>query len=190
MVVRTRNFCAILVAGFALASAWADDYILLTKGDTGDETSFYDSARWSDKRAPHPDADYIVTNNFLLRAPPMGSTGSTTNHVFGGRSLTIGTPSSPGQLGVRTRKTNDNKFDEKTTVNDLILVNGMLRQIVGDNDTRLHGAITVKSPASAPFKVRSSKDNTRTIHIDATISGEGGNVSWSRISPIMMTSGS
>ena len=174
MTDHTRISCAILVVGIALAPAWADDYILLTKGDSGDETSFYDSARWSDKRAPHPDADYIVTNNFLLRAPPMGSTGSTTNHVFGGRSLTIGTPTSPGQLGVRTRKTNDNKFDEKTTVNDLILVNGMLRQIVGDNDTRLHGAITVKSPASAPFKVRSSKDNTRTIHIDATISGEEG----------------
>ncbi len=170
----TRISCAILVAGIALASAWAGDYILLTKGDSGDETSFYDSARWSDKRAPHPDADYIVTNNFLLRAPPRGSEGSTTNHVFGGRSLTIGTPSSPGQLGVRTRKTNDNKFDEKTTVNDLILVNGMLRQIVGDNDTRLHGAITVKSPASAPFKIRSSETQTRTIHIDATISGEEG----------------
>ena len=110
MTAPTRISCVIFLAGAALVSAWADDFILLTKGDGGDETSFYDSARWSDKRAPHPDADYIVTNNFLLRAPPRGAEGSTANHVFGGRSLTIGTPSSPGQLGVRTRKTNDNLF--------------------------------------------------------------------------------
>ena len=174
MTAPTRISCVIFLAGFALASAWADDYVLLTKGDSGDETSFYDSARWSDKRAPHPDADYIVTNNFLLRAPPRGAEGSTANYVFGGRSLTIGTPSSQGQLGLRSRKTSDNKFDEKTTVTNLILVNGQLRQIVGNNDTRLHGAITVKAPASQPFLVRSSQTDTRTIHIDATISGEEG----------------
>ena len=145
MVAHTRISCAIFLAGIALASAWADDYILLTAGDTGDDSSFIQSSRWSDKKLPHSDADYIVTNNFLLRAPKAGNEGSTTNHVFGGRSLTIGTPTSPGQLGVRTIKT------EKTTVTNLIFVNGQLRQIVGKNDTRLHGAITVQSPSNTPF---------------------------------------
>ena len=156
--------CAAMLA----ACAVAEDYVRLTAGDTGDDSSFIQSSRWSDKKLPHPDADYIVTNNFLLRAPKAGNEGSTTNHVFGGRSLTIGTPTSTGQLGVRTRNT------EKTTVDNLIFVNGQLRQIVGKNDTRLHGAITVQSPSNTPFCIQSSADGSRTIHIDATVSGAEG----------------
>ena len=156
--------CAAMLA----ACAVADDYIRLTAGDTGDETSFTMKSHWSDNNEPHPDADYIVTNNRLLRAPKAGNEGSTTNHVFGGRSLTIGTPTSPGQLGVRTIK------NEKTTVDNLIFVNGQLRQIVGNRDTRLHGAITVQSPSNAPFCVQSASTQTRTIHIDATVSGAEG----------------
>ena len=156
--------CAAMLA----ACAVAEDYIRLTESDSGDNSSFTQSARWSDKQVPHPDADYIVTNNFLLRTPKGGNEGSTTEHVFGGRSLTIGTPTSAGQLGVRTIKT------EKTTVTNLIFVNGQLRQIVGKNDTRLHGAITVQSPSNTPFCIKSSADNTRTIHIDATVSGAEG----------------
>ena len=168
MVVPSRFSCAIFVACFALASAWADDYVRLTAEDTGDNSSFIQSSRWSDKQLPHPDADYIVTNNFLLRAPKAGNEGSSTNHVFGGRSLTIGTLTSAGRLGVRTRST------EKTTVNNLIFVKGQLRQIVNNNDTRLHGAITVQSPSNTPFCIQSSADSTRTIHIDATVSGAEG----------------
>ena len=168
MVVPSRFSCAIFVACFALASAWADDYVRLTAEDTGDNSSFIQSSRWSDKQLPHPDADYIVTNNFLLRAPKAGNEGSSTNHVFGGRSLTIGTLTSEGRLGVRTRST------EKTTVNNLIFVKGQLRQIVNNNDTRLHGAITVQSPSNTPFCIQSSADSTRTIHIDATVSGAEG----------------
>lgn len=156
--------CAAMLA----ACAVAEDYIRLTETDSGDNSSFTQSARWSDKQVPHPDADYIVTNNFLLRTPKGGDEGSTTEHVFGGRSLTIGTPTSAGQLGVRTIKT------EKTTVTNLIFVNGQLRQIVGNNDTRLHGAITVQSPSNAPFCVQSASTQARTIHIDATVSGAEG----------------
>ena len=150
------------------ACAVAEDYIRLTAGDTGDDSSFIQSSRWSDKKVPHPDADYLVADGLLLRAPQAGNEGSTTNHVFGGRSLTIGTPESAGQLGVRTIKT------EKTTVDNLIFVNGPLRQIVGNRDTRLHGAITVQSPSNAPFCVQSASTQTRTIHIDATVSGAEG----------------
>ena len=69
MVVPFRISCAIFVACFALASAWADDYILLTKGDSGDETSFYDSARWLDRRSlasrvPVPRSAQPVTRSF------------------------------------------------------------------------------------------------------------------------------
>ena len=150
------------------ACAVAEDYVRLTAGDTGDDSSFIQSSRWSDKKVPHPDADYLVADGLLLRAPQAGNEGSTTNHVFGGRSLTIGTPESAGQLGVRTIKT------EKTTVDNLIFVNGQLRQIVNNNDTRLHGAITVQSPSNTPFCIQSSADSTRTIHIDATVSGAEG----------------
>ena len=168
MVVPSRFSCAIFVACFALASAWADDYVRLTAEDTGDNSSFIQSSRWSDKQLPHPDADYLVADGLLLRAPQAGNEGSTTNHVFGGRSLTIGTLTSAGRLGVRTRST------EKTTVNNLIFVKGQLRQIVNNNDTRLHGAITVQSPSNAPFCVQSASTQTRTIHIDATVSGAEG----------------
>ena len=144
MVAHTRISCAIFLACIALASAWAVDYVRLTADDTGDNSSFIQLSRWSDGQLPHPDADYIVTNNFLLRAPKAGNEGSSTNHVFGGRSLTIGTTNSAGRLGVRTRST------EKTTVDNLIFVKGQLRQIVNNNDTRLHGAITVQSPSNTP----------------------------------------
>ena len=168
MVVRTRNFCAILVAGFALASAWADDYVRLTANDDGENSSFYQSVRWSDKRVPHDDADYIVTNNFLLRGPKANS-GNPTNFVFGGRSLTIGTASSSGRFGLHTD-------GEKpcTTVTNLILVKGQLRQIRDNCSSILRGTISVQSPAGNPFSVLSSVNNGRTIDIRSVISGEEG----------------
>ena len=146
--------CTVIFVGASLASVRADDYVRLTADDTGDNSSFIQLSRWSDKQLPHPDADYIVTNNFLLRAPKAGNEGSSTNHVFGGRSLTIGTLTSAGRLGVRTRNT------EKTTVDNLIFVKGQLRQIVNNNDTRLHGAITVQSPSNTPFCIQSSADGS------------------------------
>ena len=149
-------------------AAGADDYVRLTASDSGNNSSFTQLSRWSDKQLPHADADYIVTNNFLLRGPVAGNKNSTANHVFGGRSLTLGTLSSPGSFGIRTRDT------EKTTVDDLILVNGQLRQLVDDQDSRLYGAITVQSPASAPFCVQSSEGRSRTIRFVSTISGAEG----------------
>ena len=52
MVVPSRFSCAIFVACFALVSARADDYVRLTASDSVDDSSFIQSARWSDKRAP------------------------------------------------------------------------------------------------------------------------------------------
>ena len=48
MVEKSRLACAVIVAGAALVSAWADDYVRLTASDSGDESSFVQSAHWSD----------------------------------------------------------------------------------------------------------------------------------------------
>lgn len=157
-------------AGLALTQvARATDYVRMTSGDPSGQSGFDRSACWSDGLIPHDDADYIVTNNFLLRGPETGGTKIVTNHVFNGRSLTIGTTSSAGRFGLATIG-----FNSGTTVADLILVNGQLRQIRDDFDSYLYGAITVQSPASKPFAIQSSASNTRTIHICSDISGEEG----------------
>lgn len=60
-----------MVAGAPVAlvqSAQAADYVRL-KGDDPSGSSAFLSTNWSDNRTPHGDADYIVTNNFLLRGP-------------------------------------------------------------------------------------------------------------------------
>ena len=84
--VKTSKACvALLVAVSVLAQTGrGTDYVRL-KGDDGSGSSAFFSSNWSDNRAPHSDADYIVTNNFLLRGPTYNSKPET-NYVFGGRS--------------------------------------------------------------------------------------------------------
>ena len=84
--VKTSKACvALLVAVSVLAQTGrGTDYVRL-KGDDGSGSSAFFSSKWSDNRAPHSDADYIVTNNFLLRGPTYNSKPET-NYVFGGRS--------------------------------------------------------------------------------------------------------
>ena len=48
MVETFRVACAVIVACAALVSARADDYVRLTASDSGDESSFVQSAHWSD----------------------------------------------------------------------------------------------------------------------------------------------
>ena len=71
-----------MVAGAPVAlvqSAQAVDYVRL-KGDDPSGSSAFLSTNWSDNRTPHGDADYIVTNNFLLRGPTY-SNKAATNYV-------------------------------------------------------------------------------------------------------------
>ena len=147
-------------------SAHATDYVRL-KGDDPSGQSAFLTTNWSDNRAPHGDADYIVTNNFLLRGPAY-SNKNATNYVFGGRSLTLGTSSSSGRLALGA-----GGGGGRTTVGNLILVKGQLRVVAANLTAPLYGNITVESPASAPFAVQSAS-GVRTIHIYSAISGEEG----------------
>lgn len=163
-----RKWLTVSKAGFALHLAIvlacalaqtgrATDYVRLTATDASTESSFVSQGHWSDGKAPHSDADYIVTNNYLLRS-------SGYNRTFVGRSLTIGTPSSNGRLGIR---------EGQTTVNDLILVNGQLRVLSSEITAPLYGKITVQSSAIQPFSVQSGSSD-RTMHIYSSIYGEEG----------------
>ena len=147
-------------------SAHATDYVRL-KGDDPSGQSAFLTTNWSDNRAPHGDADYIVTNNFLLRGPAY-SNKNATNYVFGGRSLTLGTSSSSGRLALGA-----GGGGGRTTVGNLILVKGQLRVVAANLTAPLYGNITVESPASAPFAVQSSTGE-RTMHIYSAISGAEG----------------
>lgn len=159
--------CMLAGAPVALVqSAHATDYVRL-KGDDPSGQSAFLTTNWSDNRAPHGDADYIVTNNFLLRGPAY-SNKNATNYVFGGRSLTLGTSSSSGRLALGA-----GGGGGRTTVGNLILVKGQLRVVTANLTTPLYGNITVESPASAPFAVQSAS-GVRTIHIYSAISGEEG----------------
>ena len=40
--------CTVIFVGASLASVRADDYVRLTASDSGDESSFIQSAHWSD----------------------------------------------------------------------------------------------------------------------------------------------
>ena len=147
-------------------SAHATDYVRL-KGDDPSGRSAFLTTNWSDNRTPHGDADYIVTNNFLLRGPAY-SNKNATNYVFGGRSLTLGTTSSSGRLALGA-----GGGGGRTTVDNLVLVKGQLRVVAANLTAPLYGNITVESPASAPFAVQSAS-GVRTIHIYSAISGEEG----------------
>lgn len=156
-----------MVAGAPVAlvqSAQAVDYVRL-KGDDPSGSSAFLSTNWSDNRTPHGDADYIVTNNFILRGPTY-SNKTATNYVFGGRSLTLGTTSLSGRLALGA-----GGGGGRTTVGNLVLVKGQLRVVAADLTAPLYGNITVESPASAPFAVQSATGK-RTMHIYSAISGE------------------
>ena len=158
-----------MVAGAPVAlvqSAQAADYVRL-KGDDPSGQSAFLTTNWSDNRTPHGDADYIVTNNFLLRGPAY-SNKNATNYVFGGRSLTLGTTSSSGRLALGA-----GGGGGRTTVDNLVLVKGQLRVVAANLTAPLYGNITVESPASAPFAVQSAS-GVRTMHIYSAISGEEG----------------
>ena len=170
---RGRRLAALLavtvLAGAPVAlvqSAQAADYVRL-KGDDSSGSSAFLSTNWSDNRTPHGDADYIVTDNFLLRGPAY-SNKNATNYVFGGRSLTLGTSSSSGRLALGA-----GGGGGRTTVGNLVLVKGQLRVVAANLTAPLYGNITVESPASAPFAVQSAS-GVRTMHIYSAISGEEG----------------
>lgn len=172
--VRMSKACVVLlVAASALAQTGrATDYERLTSSDPdNNNSSFLQGNRWSDKQVPHGDADYIVTNNFLLRAPYYNNKPET-NYVFGGRSLAIGKPgdsvdANKGRLSLGAAN------GGRTTVDNLILVKGQLRVVAASLTTPLYGNITVESPASAPFAVQSANGN-RTMRIYSSISGAEG----------------
>lgn len=118
--------------------------VFLVGSDGWGVRSFADGAGWSDRRTPHPDADYLVDfgNHGILWTPSSTAT-------FGGRSLTLG-------------RVNDNAGNVRqigwgttATVADLRLAHGRWELTSGTGDSRetLAGAVTVLSPASAPFEI-------------------------------------
>ena len=142
-------------------SGAADPYanaVFLMSGDSYSEYSFDTAGNWSDGRAPHSDADYLVAN--------LGSAGlwSYSTATFGGRSLAIGRV---GGLPGRVRNTG---WGSTMTVGSLALNNGSWA--VAAQGATLAGAATVNAPASAPFVFAAAATNSLTLA--STLTGASG----------------
>ncbi|MEZ5915919.1 MAG: autotransporter-associated beta strand repeat-containing protein [Parvularculaceae bacterium] len=135
---------ALAVQGLSLQAAIVNQ----TTGDGFGQSSFIDSARWSDLAAPSPGNDYVTA--VLLRTPSAGG-----SYVFGGDSLTLdpgGTMLLKGPAGT-------------LTFTDLILNGGSISN--GDQSGYvLAGNIAVT--ADSRFY---SNDGNRTTTVLGPISG-------------------
>lgn len=118
------------------------DAVFFAGSDGWDVRSFSGGAGWSDRRAPHPDADYIV--DFGDAGTLWTPSASTT---FGGRSLTLGRVNG---LAGNVRQIG---WNVTATVSDLRLGRGRweVTSGAGNHLEVLAGAATVLSPASDPF---------------------------------------
>ncbi len=138
-----------VAAGAVTATAFSDDPYL-TGSDAKGQTSFTDGTRWSDGKPPSPDYDYIVASGRSIRTPAKNAT-SLTNAVFAGRSLTLGTNVSGGNLLVKTTATTANRGLAQVTIADLRLVNANSYFTHGGDQAyaSLYGKITFSVPMAS-----------------------------------------
>ena len=146
------------------ADPYANSVFLLDRDGWGVQ-SFATSNHWSDARAPHSDADYLVANlgTGALWFPSSG------NATFGGRSLAV------GRVGGLKGRVNNIGWGNTITVGSLALNNGVWTVAAGSTaatGVTLAGAATVNSPASAPFVFTAAATNTFTLA--STLSGASG----------------
>lgn len=154
---RQTVLCVMGLLAVSCISAAADDTISLTGGLYGNGSWMSDPAAWSDSKAPHADADYIVDRNNIDKNNNSIRFGS--GYSFGGRSLQFGVLGGFAPVMV---------FHEQVCnfpLDGLKLANGSLTSWVNEgtaNSVRLHkiqGRVSVLSEGrDKAYRIYSSKD--------------------------------
>ena len=131
--------------------------------------SFASAGFWSDNAAPSSGKDYLVdlgAYSDMALYTPTNANGSAT---FAGRSLTL------GRVGGRAGWMFLDGAGSTVTVNNLTLNNGRLMPYGGTGAAgqTLAGAITVASPASAPYTIEAWA-TARDYTVAASLSGGSG----------------
>ena len=151
------------------ADPYANAVFLLGRDGWGVQ-SFATSNHWSDARAPHSDADYLVAS-LGTGALWMPTSGNTT---FGGRSLAV------GRVGGLKGRVRNIGWGNTNTISSLALNNGRWTVAAGDNyahGVALAGTATVNAPASEPFVFAAAAETgvaTRAFTLASALSGAGG----------------
>ena len=145
-------------------------YAYLAAGDTWNSTvSFSASGHWSDAATPSSSRDYLVDlgdfDDSALHTPVTANASTT----FSGRSLTI------GRVGGRAGRILHQGSGSTVTVSALSLNNG--KTVAGGGTgaagQTLAGAITVASPASAPYTFE-ARSSARDYTVSASLTGAAG----------------
>lgn len=171
-------FAAVQAKMRELSGAAADAYsnhVWLTFGDyvDGQTVSWASAGHWSDGAAPSSSKDYLVDIGVFPDAKLLSTIQHHAATVFGGGSLTL------GRVGGRAGYFSHEGWGSTVTVSRLVLNNGLT--IVGGqtgiNGQWLLGAVTVASPASAPYTIESITNTyawARDYTIGAALSGASG----------------
>lgn len=144
---------------------WIHESVSLKSNDSGYDSSFTNSVRWADGRAPHADADYFVPAGKVLRTPKDYKGGAME---FCGRSLYLG-----GEFQTATRWS----FAEAEYKNGLVVIpefhvlDGALWVL--NCDAGLSNTTMIVESTTTPFNVdyRANADAATIACVDVTLQG-------------------
>ena len=162
LLYRKMTAVAAMCGATALAiTARATDYVTLVTPNL----EWKNASSWSDGKAAHSGADYLIAlgDNSAMRTT--GSVGSSNVETFPGDSLTVGIVG--GAKGMIHGKIYN---EAHTKYKLLVLANGRYHSTV-PTAFWIDGAISVMSPASDPFLLQT---HGLIIRVAASISGEAG----------------
>lgn len=132
-------------AATEMTTLWLKETVALTANDSGYDSSFTNSVRWTDAQVPHADADYYVPAGKILRTQKDYYDGLME---FAGRSLYLG-----GEFQTTTRwssqETEKNAFAVIPELHGLAGSQWLLNCAAALSNSTL----VVDAPAANPFKV-------------------------------------
>ena len=142
---------------------------VVCNSSTANPAYFDTAAHWSDGRAAHADADYVVSGNYDVRQ--CDNARATDTYVFPGRSLTLAGGTSSAFYGYVIKQRN-------VTFGDLRVYNRSALSIGGRSGTsgeqqNLNGRLTVKSTATGASGFSFSGSMNRLCVVNATMDGTG-----------------
>lgn len=147
-------------------------YIWLTKSDEKDSPSMTLIGGWSDNRAPHPDADYLISDGMTAyMARGLGSASSPYMPTsFNGASLTLG--ESNGNDG--WLEYIDNAHRSQQIINNLTIVNGGIKRPVADGNANsiIIGTLKILTTLSNPAKFLGAFNNPVRVNLSGDIQGD------------------